>query len=268
MSASGTPSGNALSRMAVLAIAIAALFLTGVTLFLLPALDALSAKPMEQVEYCPVNTVVLRPLSSQITPVDSQQEHTSLPSQRQPEPSKPRLEKPRIPKPQLSVRNELAIQPPSLDLKLDFKVAPDEKPLAALAEASLPKDDGVTVTPSEVSETATPAGGTEGTAEGGGLTLDSDEVDSAPQPVSCPHPQFPYRAKMRGVNGEVRVAFTVLENGMVDNVSILAAEPSGFFEEAALDAVRKWRFNAGRKQGIPVRTRMKTTIEFKLVGED
>ena len=261
---------NGLFRMAVLAIVVAALFLTGVTLFLLPALDAFEATPVERIEYRPVKTVELPqqpPLST--SPAKPSVETKSLPLQRQPEPLKPHLEqeKPRASKPQLPVQNELAFQPPLLDLKLDFKVASDETPLPAMAEAALPKDDGVTVIPAEVAEKVTPAGDAEGTAEGGGLLFDSDEVDSTPQPVSCPHPQFPYRAKMRGVNGEVRIAFTVMENGTVDNVSILAAEPSGFFEEAAREAIRKWRFKPGQKQGTLVRTRMKTTIEFKLVGE-
>ena len=261
---------NGFSRMAMFAIFLAALFLTGVTLFLLPALDALSAKPVERIEYRPVKTLELPPEPAQITsPAKPSVETKSLPLQRQLESQKPRLEleKPRAPRPRLPVQNELAFQPPSLDLKLDFKVAHDEKPLPALAEMSLPKDDVVTVTPAEVADTTVPAGGTEGTAEGSGLTFGSDEVDAAPQPISCPRPQFPYRAKMRGVSGEVRVAFTVLENGMVENAEVIAVEPSGFFKEAALDAIRKWHFSPGKKQGKPVRTRLKTTIEFKLIGK-
>ena len=105
---------NGLPRMAALAIAVAALFLTGVTLFLLPALDALSAKPVKRIEYRPVKTVELPPQPPPITPPNEpQKEQNSLRLQRQREIQKPRLEpeKPRAPKPRLPIQNELAFQP-------------------------------------------------------------------------------------------------------------------------------------------------------------
>ncbi len=271
MSASGTPSSSGLSRMALVSIGLAALFLTCITLFLLPALDAFSAKPVERIEYRPVKTVELPSKLPPITlPAKPPVAHNVSPLQQQTEQPKPHLEaeKPRFVKPQLPVRNEITLQPPSLDLKLDFKVATDEKLLLAQPDVVPPKKASVSATPAEIAETASHTGGTDGSADGNGLTFESDEIDSAPQPINCPRPQFPYRAKMRGVNGEVRVAFTVLENGMVDNVEILSAAPSGFFEEAARNAVCKWRFTPGKRDGKLVRTRMKTTIEFKLIGED
>ncbi len=269
MSSSGTPSSSDLSRMALFAIGLAALFLTCITLFLLPALDAISDKPVEQVVYRPVNTIELQQQLEPIPPVEppvkkpvefSAQKHVT---------QKPHLEqeKPHLPKPQLTVRHDVAFEPPSLELALDFQVAPNEKPLPALVETQLQKDDAIVVTPAENAENANTNEIKEGIADGSGRIFDSDEVDVAPQPISCPRPQFPYRAKVRGVSGMVRVAFTVLENGLVENVEVIEAEPSGFFEEAALDAVRKWRFSPGKKQGTPMCTKMKSTIDFMLVDE-
>ncbi|MBR6273234.1 MAG: energy transducer TonB [Bacteroidales bacterium] len=263
------PSSSGLSRMALFAIVLAALFLTCITLFLLPALDALSGKTVEKVEYRPVNTVELPQQLEPKLPVEPPMKKPAELSAQEHVMRKPRLEqeKPRLPKPQLTVRHDVAFESPSLELALGFQVDPNEQPLPTLVETQVQKDDAIVVTPAKIAENANTNEIKEGIADGSGLIFDSDEVDVAPQPISCPRPQFPYRAKMRGVSGKVRVAFTVLENGLVENVEVIAAEPSGFFEEAALDAVRKWRFSPGKKQGKPVSTMMKSTIDFLLVDE-
>ena len=266
MSLSGTPSSSGLSRMALFAIGLAALFLTFITLFLLPTLDAVSDKPVEQVVYRPVNTIELprQLIASPVEHIVKKATEVAPPKQELP---KPRLamERPRAHTPRLPVRADVAFEPPSLELALDFQVAPEDKQRPNLVEMQGQGNDANVVTSADVAENANVLGANEGIADGSGLIFDGDEVDEAPQPISCPRPQFPYRAKMRGVSGEVRMAFTVLENGSVIDITIIAAEPPGFFEEAALDAVRKWRFKAGRKRDTSVRTRMTTSITFSLV---
>ncbi|MBR4222430.1 MAG: energy transducer TonB [Victivallales bacterium] len=266
MSLSGTPSSSGLSKMALFAIVMAALFLTFITLFLLPALDAISDKPVDQVVYRPVNTIEL-PQQLTASPVEQIVKKAAEVAPPKQELSKPRLvmERPRAHTPHLPVRADVAFEPPSLDLALVFQVAPDDNPLPNVVEMQGQVNDAIVVTSADAAENANNIGNNEGVADGNGLIFDGTEVDVAPQPISCPRPQFPYRAKMRGVSGEVRVAFTVLENGSVIDITIIAAEPPGFFEEAALDAVRKWRFKAGRKRDTSVRTRMTTSITFSLV---
>lgn len=55
-------------------------------------------------------------------------------------------------------------------------------------------------------------------------------------------PRYPSLSAVRGEPGWVDVQFTVDAQGMPGQLQVLAAEPAGRFEEAALAAVRRWRF--------------------------
>jgi protein TonB len=91
-----------------------------------------------------------------------------------------------------------------------------------------------------------------------------DEIDGALVPVSQVPPVYPFRARRKGIEGWVRVQFVVTESGAVEQVRIEAAEPEGLFEKNVLQAVTGWRFRPGTVDGLPVRTRAVTTLEFKL----
>lgn len=77
-------------------------------------------------------------------------------------------------------------------------------------------------------------------------------------------PPYPESARLAGAEGFVEVAFTVLRDGHVGWVRILRAEPSGFFESAALYGVRDWRFEPARRDGEPVECRIQTRVRFTL----
>lgn len=62
------------------------------------------------------------------------------------------------------------------------------------------------------------------------------------RPTSAPRPRYPATAKRRRIEGYVTVRFTVTRQGRVSNPQVIAAQPSGVFEQAALDAIRRWRF--------------------------
>lgn len=53
---------------------------------------------------------------------------------------------------------------------------------------------------------------------------------------------YPPRARSRGIEGWVDVAFTVDATGRVAGARVLSAQPAGTFDEAALAAVRRWRY--------------------------
>jgi protein TonB len=53
---------------------------------------------------------------------------------------------------------------------------------------------------------------------------------------------YPPRARSRGIEGWVDVAFTVDATGRVTGARVLSAQPAGTFDEAALVAVRRWRY--------------------------
>lgn len=88
----------------------------------------------------------------------------------------------------------------------------------------------------------------------------------APKPRSQRKPVYPMGLRMAGASGNVVVGFTVSVEGRVVDAWIARSTHPGF-DDAALDAVRAWRFEPGRVGGRPVTTRMNVPIHFSIDGE-
>ncbi len=80
---------------------------------------------------------------------------------------------------------------------------------------------------------------------------------------------YPEAARREGLQGAVEVRYDVAADGRVMNARILSATPEGIFEEAALEAVRGWRFRPGRRKGVESPyTGLVSTIEFRFGETD
>jgi protein TonB len=78
-------------------------------------------------------------------------------------------------------------------------------------------------------------------------------------------PDYPPRALSRGIEGWVRVQFTITETGSVKDAIVVAADPERVFDEAALAAIARWRYNPRVVDGAPVeRVGVQTEIRFEL----
>ena len=77
-------------------------------------------------------------------------------------------------------------------------------------------------------------------------------------------PIYPFRAKRRGVEGFVSVEFFVTKTGEVADIKILESQPEEIFVKAVTDCISRWKFKPGTVEGIPVETRVHTTIRFEL----
>ncbi len=75
-----------------------------------------------------------------------------------------------------------------------------------------------------------------------GAEVESSE-DTKCSPVIRVEPRYP--ADGRGRSGYVIVKFEVTPYGDVQNASVTEAQPAGLFEEAALAAVNRWKYNPG-----------------------
>jgi TonB family protein len=64
-------------------------------------------------------------------------------------------------------------------------------------------------------------------------------------------PRFPQRMAERGISGWVEIEFSITAAGTVANPVVVAAEPAEGFNNAALDAVSKWRYVPRRVGGKP-----------------
>jgi TonB family protein len=78
-------------------------------------------------------------------------------------------------------------------------------------------------------------------------------------------PQFPDVARKRGLDGWVDLQFVVGTDGAVSDVAVVGAQPVGVFEQAALDAVRHWRYQpvlrAGQAISQHARVRLRFTVQ-------
>lgn len=76
-------------------------------------------------------------------------------------------------------------------------------------------------------------------------------------PIFNPPPIYPNEAKRRGIQGIVLVQLSLTQTGVVDKATALLPHADTLLEEAALTAVRTWRFRPGART-------LEVPIEFKL----
>ncbi|HKX59653.1 MAG TPA: energy transducer TonB [Steroidobacteraceae bacterium] len=77
-------------------------------------------------------------------------------------------------------------------------------------------------------------------------------------------PNYPARARERGTEGWVDLEFTVSKDGTTRDAVVRAAEPSGTFDRAALDAVKRWRYEPRVVAGNVVEQRVEARLRFRL----
>lgn len=73
-------------------------------------------------------------------------------------------------------------------------------------------------------------------------------------PIVKVAPVYPDRAIKEGIEGHVLLGFVVTETGAVRDAVVLEAKPSGVFEQAALNAVAKFKYKPRIVDGLPVET--------------
>jgi protein TonB len=79
------------------------------------------------------------------------------------------------------------------------------------------------------------------------------------------NPDYPPRALSRGLEGWVQVQFTITPTGTVADAKVINAEPKNIFDDAALKAIARWRYNPKVEGGVAVeRVGVQTIIRFQL----
>jgi protein TonB len=89
-------------------------------------------------------------------------------------------------------------------------------------------------------------------------------VDRPPRAVLKSAPEFPQEARSRGVSGFVELKILVGLNGSIESIEVEKSEPAGFFDQAAMQAVRQWRFEPGITKGQAVAAWTTQRIKFEL----
>jgi TonB family protein len=83
-----------------------------------------------------------------------------------------------------------------------------------------------------------------------------------PQPVVKVKPRYPAAAVEEGISGFVTVEFTVDNYGAVQEIDVVDSS-HGLFEDAAVEAIGKWKYLPRASGGTPIDgRRLKETVEF------
>ena len=94
-------------------------------------------------------------------------------------------------------------------------------------------------------------------------TFDVADLEKRPEPVSQVAPTYPEALRKAKVEGVVTLIFILDETGRVEDPRVEnSARPE--FEKPALDAIRKWRFSPGQKDGQAVRTYIRVPLRFRV----
>jgi periplasmic protein TonB len=81
-----------------------------------------------------------------------------------------------------------------------------------------------------------------------------------------PRPAYPMSARRRGEQGTVLLKVLVTREGTAATVSVETSSGSKSLDEAALEAVRKWRFVPAKRGAQPVEEWYEIPLVFKLEG--
>lgn len=99
----------------------------------------------------------------------------------------------------------------------------------------------------------------------GGVGLESGDGEYLP--IVKVAPVYPRRALQRGIEGFVIVEFTVNKQGAVTNPIVIEAEPAKIFDQAALDAAKKFKYKPRVVNGEPIAVSgVQNRITFKIDG--
>ncbi len=96
------------------------------------------------------------------------------------------------------------------------------------------------------------------------LVMTEDAVDEAPRPLKTVMPEYPARARAKGVTGSVTLKLLIGTDGQVERVKVVDAAPSGVFDEAAVYAAKQLRFQPARYRGENVKIWARKIYNFNL----
>ena len=97
---------------------------------------------------------------------------------------------------------------------------------------------------------------------GAGETGGGNILSTPARYARCPAPIFPDAARKAGLAGTVLLLVEIDENGRPLTVAVRRSSGHEVLDQAALHAVRNWRFEPARTRGKTIGTRLEIPIRF------
>jgi protein TonB len=188
--------------------------------------------PFTHIVAKPTRTLELRKTSAVDLPPPVEEDQTAPP---------PEAEKP----PELAKDPQLAdVAPASIPLSADLEVA--------MGSGGALAGFGAVAAPTRVEAVAQD-------------TFDVADLEKRPEAVSQIAPTYPRALHKAKIEGQVTLVFVLTEEGRVEDPRVEnSTRPE--FEAPALEAIRKWRFRPGLKEGQPVRTFIRIPMKFQITS--
>jgi protein TonB len=163
----------------------------------------------------------------------------------------------------------------------------EEAPAAAAPATAIPGDIDAVLRNGLTSEPSPQPGGASRLGDIPHLAVDSPELPAAPPPAfpddGVPKkvsygvkveparlmkqtiPVYPPMARKARVEGAVILEADITESGALENVKAVEGHP--MLIDAAIDAIRQWRYAPARLNGKPTRSSVRVTVNFHLKYE-
>ncbi len=77
-------------------------------------------------------------------------------------------------------------------------------------------------------------------------------------------PEYSEEARKAKYSGSVMLSIVVNTDGRADDIKVVRSLGMGL-DEKAIEAVGRWRFRPGTKDGVPVRVRAQVEVNFRLL---
>lgn len=185
--------------------------------------------------------------------IPKQQQESSDPSRtRQKMPEKPVEPQPETPPTQQAPQPPRTPQVATLDLAV-----PQLSSNISVAAAAAPSLQGLTAQAPAPAAPSAPAAATDSAPS-------AANDDSEVIPLNQVLPIYPDSARRRGIEGYVKLAFTITADGKVENVRVIEASPENVFNREARRAAVRWRFAPRREGGQLVEREAVKTLQFRL----
>lgn len=88
--------------------------------------------------------------------------------------------------------------------------------------------------------------------------------EKAPELVYAVEPEYPRAALEDSIEGSVILIVVIDETGNVLQVLVKRSIPPGLFDDAAINAVKQWKYKPAMSRNVPVKVQIEQLVEFSL----
>lgn len=101
-----------------------------------------------------------------------------------------------------------------------------------------------------------------------GQTMLENECVNVPKLLKQKPPEYPEVARIAKLQATVELMAILQPDGTVGEVRVTkpSGAPKAGFEDAAIKAVKKWRYEPVVSHGKPIAVQFKVSVEFKMSG--